>query len=97
VTEEGRQIDESDEHPKNAAHSIDEWLESKVAVERDRHSPKQWSPSFVTDDGMQSDESDEHCAKPDCSIHERLLSNPIVTVERDQYHSKQCSLSFVIE
>jgi hypothetical protein len=67
------QIDESDEHKKNANPPIDESLEfdSNVTVEREWHSRKQSFPSVSTDEGRQIDESDEHCENADSSIDER--------------------------
>jgi hypothetical protein len=60
-TEEGIQIDESDEQSPNADFSIHESLEfnSNVSVERERHPLKQFSQSFSTEEGIQMDESDE--------------------------------------
>jgi hypothetical protein len=60
-TEEGMQIDESDEQLSKALHSIHESLEpdSNVIVERDRHSLKQWLQIFLTEEGIQIDESEQ--------------------------------------
>jgi hypothetical protein len=60
--DEGIQIDERDEHQKNADSSIDESFEpdSNVIVERDVHREKHSLQSFSTDEGIQIDESDEH-------------------------------------
>jgi hypothetical protein len=61
VTDEGMQIDESDEQYKNADSSMNESLEpdSNVTAERDLHPWKQSGPSLSTEDGMQMDESDK--------------------------------------
>jgi hypothetical protein len=60
-TEEGMQIDDSDEQNQNADSPMDESLESdsNVSVERDSHPEKQYGPSRSTEEGMQIDESDE--------------------------------------
>jgi hypothetical protein len=60
-TEEGIQIDESDEQLQNAQHSIRETLEfdSNVIAERDAHPSKQDSQIFSTEQGIQIVESDE--------------------------------------
>jgi hypothetical protein len=49
------QIDESDEHLRNANSSIDKSraTDSNVAVETDFHPSKQFGPSFSTEEGMQ--------------------------------------------
>jgi competence CoiA-like predicted nuclease len=61
LTEEGIQIDESDEHLKNAKRSMYESLESdsNVIVERDLQQLKQPWQIFLTEEGIQIDESDE--------------------------------------
>jgi hypothetical protein len=61
-TEDGMQIDDSDEQFQNVARSREVSLErgSNVTVARDRHSEKQFGRSCSTEDGMQIDESDEH-------------------------------------
>jgi hypothetical protein len=55
LTEEGIQIDESDEQSENARPSIHESLESdsNLTVERDLHSLKQDSQIFSTEEGIQ--------------------------------------------
>jgi mannitol-1-phosphate/altronate dehydrogenase len=60
-TEEGIQIDESDEQPENAVGSIHESLESdsNVIVERELHPRKQYLQIRSTEEGIQIDESDE--------------------------------------
>jgi hypothetical protein len=60
-TDEGIQIDESDEHPSNARFSIRESLESdsKLTFERLEHRQKQDSQMISIDEGIQIDESDE--------------------------------------
>jgi hypothetical protein len=72
-TDEGMQIDESDEHFQNAPFSITESREpgSSVTVERDSHPAKHFVQSFSVLDGMQIDESDVHDAKAIFSMHER--------------------------
>jgi hypothetical protein len=72
LTEEGMQIDESDEQESNANAPIDESLESdsNVNVERDSHSQKHCLPIVSTDEGMQIDESDEQEENTDSPIDE---------------------------
>jgi hypothetical protein len=74
VTEEGIQIDKSDERSWNARQSIDETLESdsNVTVARDPHLLKQATPSAVTEEGMQIDESDEHFSNAERPIDQIL-------------------------
>jgi hypothetical protein len=69
-TDEGMQIDESDEHHENADSSIHESLEhdSNVIVERDLQQQKHSLQSVRTDEGMQIDESDEQYENADCPI-----------------------------
>jgi hypothetical protein len=71
-TEEGIQIDESDEHEKNAQRSIHESLEldSNVIVERNAHSSKQHSQIILTEEGIQIVESDGQNENAQPSIHE---------------------------
>jgi hypothetical protein len=66
LTDEGMQIDESDEQSANADFSIRKSLEpiANVTVERPTQSRKQFSLSTSTDEGMHSDESDEGCGHP---------------------------------
>jgi hypothetical protein len=61
VTDEGMQIDASEEHPANAHRAMNEICEghSNLNDERDSHWLKQYSASSVTDEGMQIDRSDE--------------------------------------
>jgi hypothetical protein len=70
-TEEGIQIDESDEQFENAQGEIRESREpgSNVTAERDKHSPKPTSSS--TDEGMKNDESDEQSVNAPSSIDRR--------------------------
>jgi hypothetical protein len=77
------QIDESDEHKKNADLSMDESFEpdANVTVERDLHSRKQNVPSFSTEEGMQIDESDEHSQNVAVSIEDSFEPNSKITVE----------------
>jgi hypothetical protein len=84
-TEEGMQIDESDEHKENADSPIDESLEPdlNVTVERDLHSKKHIVPSFSTEEGMQIDESDGQDENADFSIDKSLEPDSNVTVERE--------------
>jgi hypothetical protein len=60
-TEEGIQIDESDEQKQNASRSIHESLEphSNVIVERELHPLKQLSQILSTEEGIRIDESDK--------------------------------------
>jgi hypothetical protein len=60
-TEEGIQIDASDEHFQNAESSIHESLEhdSNVTTERTVQKAKHSLQIFSTEEGMKSDESDE--------------------------------------
>jgi hypothetical protein len=60
-TEEGIQIDESDEQAPNAQHPIHESLESdsNVIVAREGHRKKQESQIVSTEEGIQIDENDE--------------------------------------
>jgi hypothetical protein len=62
VTDEGIEIDESDEQPKNTKPRMDQSREpdSNVTVERDRHPQKQFPQIVSTDEGMLIDESAEH-------------------------------------
>jgi hypothetical protein len=68
-TEEGMQIDESDEQFRNAPSAIDDSLEpgSNVTVERCLHSEKHLAPRSSTDEGRQIDESDEQLKNADSS------------------------------
>jgi hypothetical protein len=77
------QIDESDEHPRNANLSMHESLEpvSNVTLESPMHPVKQVSQSCSTDDGMQIDESDEHDENANFSMHESVEIDSNVTLE----------------
>jgi hypothetical protein len=79
------QIDESDEHNKNADSSTDESFEpdSNVTVERDRHPEKQFVLSCSTEEGMRIDESDEQERNADSSIDESREPDSNVIIERD--------------
>jgi hypothetical protein len=70
-TEEGIEMDQSDEHFEKAHGEIRESREpgSKVTAERDRHWRKPTSSS--TDEGMKNDESDEHSVNAPSSIDQR--------------------------
>jgi hypothetical protein len=59
-TEEGIQMDDSDEQPLQALFSMDDSLEpgSNVIVEREEQRVKQDSPNLSTEEGMQIDDSD---------------------------------------
>jgi hypothetical protein len=87
LSEEGMQIDESDEQTKNGAPSTNESREpdSNVTVERDLHPEKQYWPSLSTEEGMQIDESDEQLQNADSSIEESRESDSNVTLERDSH------------
>jgi hypothetical protein len=71
-TDEGRQIDESNEHSSNIEGSRRESLDpdSNMTLERDVHFKKQHCLSVVTDEGMQIEESDEQWLNADASMHE---------------------------
>jgi hypothetical protein len=60
-TDEGIQIEDSNEQCRNAESSMHSNFESNsnVTIERDSHSKKQFSQSFSTEDGTQIDESGE--------------------------------------
>jgi hypothetical protein len=76
-TDEGIQIDESDEQPANddsPMHQSREGL-SKITVERDRHSEKQLWQRLSTANGMQSDRSAEHLENTKSLIDE--TSDPV--------------------
>jgi hypothetical protein len=64
-TLEGIQIDESDEHRKNARPSIPLNFDalSNVIVERRPHRAKHFCPINLRDEGTQIDESDEQLSK----------------------------------
>jgi hypothetical protein len=70
ATEEGKQINFSDEHLENARVPIrsSREFDSNVSVESDLHSLKQDSPRIVTDEGIQTDLSDEHLENALASI-----------------------------
>jgi hypothetical protein len=76
-TEEGIQIDESDEQYENAQDSIHESLESdaNVIVKRELHRSKQYSRIFSTVRGIQIIESDEQPQNAERSKHESLESD----------------------
>jgi hypothetical protein len=61
-TEEGRQIEQSEQHDENARVGIEESLEpgSKVTNERAVHLSKQLSPSVSTEEGRQIERSEQH-------------------------------------
>jgi hypothetical protein len=60
-TDDGMQIDKSDEQPAKALPSIHESFESdsNVTVEREEQATKEDGESRSTDDGMQIDDSDK--------------------------------------
>jgi hypothetical protein len=66
-TDEGIQIDESDEQPPNTHLSIRESLESgsNITFERVAHPEKQCSQMISTEEGIQIDESDEQYRNAD--------------------------------
>jgi hypothetical protein len=84
-TDEGIQIDESDEQHQNTYSSIHESLEfdSNISVERERQLEKQDLQSLSTDEGIQIDKSDEQPEQADSSIHESLEFDSNITVERE--------------
>jgi hypothetical protein len=90
VTEEGMQIDVSEEHPWNAPDSIRSSLESdsNVKAESNGHSPKQDSPRIVTEEGIQIDFSDEPLKNAFVSIRSSLEFDPNVNVESDWHPLK---------
>jgi hypothetical protein len=69
-TDDGMQIDESDEQPENAPPARRETLDSpsNVIVERVEHRKKHCSAMISTDDGMQIDESEVAPAKAKAPI-----------------------------
>jgi hypothetical protein len=75
-TDEGIQIDESDEQHQNADCSIRESLDSLSNCTFDKvpHVEKPCSQMILRDDGIQMDESDEQSSNADFSICESLDS-----------------------
>jgi hypothetical protein len=82
-TDDGMQIDESDEQDEKADFSIRESLQpdSNVTLESTVHSMKQPAQRSSTDDGMQIDESDEQDENAHFSIRESLQPDSNVTLE----------------
>jgi hypothetical protein len=84
-TEEGIQIDESDEHSENAERPIDDSLQPapNVIVDSDWHLEKHPTPSFCTVDGMQIEESETQPTHAELSMHESRDPDSKMTVERN--------------
>jgi hypothetical protein len=84
VTEEGIEIEKSDEQCENASSPIEESREpdSKVTVERDWHRQKDFWEMVLTEEGIQIDESDEQLENASSPIDESLERDSNVTVER---------------
>jgi hypothetical protein len=83
-TDEGIQIDESDEQYSNAYSSIRESLDSlsNLTFDRARHPRKQCKQMISTDEGIQIDDSDEQDRNADSPIRETLDSHSKRTFER---------------
>jgi hypothetical protein len=91
-TEEGIQIEESDEHPLNVARSIHERREpgSNATATSDWHPAKQLRPSVLTEAGIQIDESDKQNKNAASSMHDRREADSNVTVERATGRNPGC-------
>jgi hypothetical protein len=89
-SDEGIQIDESEEQDENASLSTRESLEpdSNDTVERASHSEKQWLQSLSTEGGMAIDESDEHVENTECSRQESREPDSKLTTERERQSAK---------
>jgi hypothetical protein len=85
VTEEGIQIDFSDEQYENASASIRSRVEfdSNVNVESDPHPPKHNLPRIVTEEGIQIDLSNEQHKNARFSIRSRVECDSNVNVESE--------------
>jgi hypothetical protein len=83
-TDQGIQIDESDEQLINAYFSIRESLDSlsNLTFDSVSHPLKQYSQSTSTDEGIQIDESDEQDPNAHLSIRESLDSLSNLTFDR---------------
>jgi nicotinic acid mononucleotide adenylyltransferase len=86
-TDDGMQIDESDEQRQNAYSSIRDSREpdSNVTLESAEHRLKHLSQSCSTDDGMQIDENDEQSSHADSSMRESLETDSNVTLETNWF------------
>jgi hypothetical protein len=98
-TDEGIQIDESEEQARNAYCPIRESLEldSNVTFERVRHPEKQDSQMISTDEGIQIDESDEHSRNANSPIRVSREDDSNRTIETDVLPPKQPQLNSSIE
>jgi hypothetical protein len=98
-TEEGMQINESDEQEENADSPIEESLEqySNVTIERELHSLKHQLPSILTDEGIQIDPSNGHEENADAAIDKSLEPDSNVTVKRELHRQKQLLPSILTE
>jgi hypothetical protein len=83
-TEEGIQIDESDEHFENAQRLMHERVEpdSNVSVERKRQPSKQKSPICLSAEGIEIAESDEESENAASSMHKSFEPHSNPTDER---------------
>jgi hypothetical protein len=93
VTDEGMQMDSSDEHPKNAADAktATRLSASKVTAESAVQSEKHFSEISASDDGIQMDVSETHfenAARPTPKSREPTSN---VRIERSSHDSKQRS------
>jgi hypothetical protein len=89
-TDEGIQIDESDEQYPNADCSIRESLDSlsKLTFDKVRQFQKLPPQMISTDEGIQIDESDEQCANAHFSIRESLDSFSKLTFDKVRHSQK---------
>jgi hypothetical protein len=83
-TDEGMQIDESDEQHASADSPIRESLDSfsKLTFNKATHTMKQFLQMISTDEGIQIDKSDEQPPNADSPIRESLDSLSKLTIER---------------
>jgi hypothetical protein len=92
-TDEGRQIDESDEQFRNASPPIRESLDSvsNLTFDKVSQSQKQAPQMISTDEGIQIDESDPQYRNAHLSIRESLDSRSKLTIDRGSHPRKQFS------
>jgi hypothetical protein len=81
TTDDGTQIDASDEQSEKAESSMQERIEPELNVnmERDEQSEKQRSQRRLTAAGTRIAASDEQCSKAASSMHASLEPDPNVT------------------
>jgi hypothetical protein len=91
ATDEGMQINRTNEQYRSAESPIDESgdPDSNAIVERERHPKKPFQGSVYTDEGMQIDESDEEFSNASSRITESCESNSIVKVRSEVQSEKQ--------